>query len=79
MSQEQFIEVLISRYPNGCAKLKSEIKSLKRKLDDVEFSDIDEEEYCKFADSIENKVPNKCVHTYECATCKKTFNRRENF
>lgn len=34
-------------------KLETEILSLKRKLDDGEFSDINENEYCKFAASVE--------------------------
>lgn len=89
MSQDQFIEELISRYPKGYEKLETEIQSLKRKLDDVEFSDINEEEYCKLADSVENKIKKQCSATeadfssateadFKCSICSKTFSRRSN-
>jgi uncharacterized Zn-finger protein len=73
MSQERFLSELISKYPNGSTKLENEVRSLKRKLYEVDFSDIDEEEYCNFASSLEKKKLE-----YKCNTCDKTFSRKAN-
>ncbi|KAL4225235.1 hypothetical protein ACF0H5_015924 [Mactra antiquata] len=82
MSQEAFFTKLNFQYPDGSEELKNEIKSLKRKLDDTDFSDIDEQEYCNFANSIEEKMKRDvCWNNkldYECKICDKKFNRKGN-
>lgn len=94
MSQERFVCEIISRYPNGSLRLETEFWDLKRKLDIDEFSEIDEEEYCKLVDSIgkesrkkarrsaiENdsrKKARSSVTVYECNICSKSFNRKPN-
>lgn len=54
-----FIKSLTEKYPRGSKLFETELNSLKRKLNVVDFSDTDEENLSKTADELEKSINKK--------------------
>ena len=75
---EPFVQYLKQRYPRGNVHLEEQLASLKRKLNDIEFSSCDEEELIQSANQIEKKLRKNANNAYKCKYCPKAYSLIRN-